>query len=290
MKLALWLLPLSALIATPPPPNSTPLPDPHELKQRALANMKKSEKDRENYSCIVRSHETEFNADGSEKRNRSRLEERFYVNGMEINHVLARDGKDLSGNDAKKEQERVDHQVMKYSDRQQVEKAKAQDEKEVDMFLRAQRFTNGRREIRDGRSTVVYDLTGDPGFHPKNIEERFANALTGRVWIDEDSGTPVEVQAETRRDIKMGAGLIATLHKGFQLHLVQQREPDGVWITKSVYGTGDARAALFFHPRFRFQEELDKCHLFSVDTKETVGQPGAVPPRDASPSQHGVSR
>jgi hypothetical protein len=251
----------------------SPLPDPRELKQRAIANMRKSEKDLENYSCMVRVQEFDLNADGSVKRQRQRVEERFYVNGVEINHAQSRDGKPLSGGDAKKEQERVDKQVKKYSDRANVAKEQAQDEKQVDTFLRALSFFNGRRERRDSRSVVVYDLAGDPNFHPHRLEERFAQALTGRIWMDEESGTPQEVQIETVRDVKIGAGLLANVHKGFRAHLIQQRQPDGVWLTKMVEGSGDMKAALFLHPRFRFREDLEKCHLFSVDTQQKIQAP-----------------
>lgn len=78
---------------------------------------------------------------------------------------------------------------------------------------------------------------------------------------------------QTDHDVKIAGGLIATVHKGFQLHILQQRETGNVWLTKSVDGSGDARAALFMHPRFQFKEELSGCRLFSVDTNETVRNP-----------------
>ncbi|MBV9564335.1 MAG: hypothetical protein JOY90_28425, partial [Bradyrhizobium sp.] len=67
--------------------------------------------------------------------------------------------------------------------------------------------------------------------------------------------------------------LLANLHKGFWLHLAQQRQPDGVWLTQEIQGSGDARAALFVHARFRFEEELEKCHLFSVTTQQSTVNP-----------------
>jgi hypothetical protein len=245
-----------------------PLPDPAQLKQRAIANMRKSEEALERYSCVVREQSDELDGDGKVKKHQSRRMERFFVHGMQIDHVLARDGKELNGVDAKKEQERVDKEVKKYSNPREVSKRQDRAERQVDMFLRAQRLANGRREMRDGRSTVVYDLTGDPNFHPKSLEERFAQAVTGRLWMDEGAGTPVELRIETQKDVKIGGGLLANLHKGFMLHLTQQRQPEGVWLTKSVDGNGDVRAGLFFHPRFRFKEELDSCRLFSVDSKD----------------------
>lgn len=252
---------------------SQDLPDPQQMKARALANMKKSEDALENYSCIVREQADELNSDGSIKHHHSKEEEQFYVNGVEINHTLSKDGKPLTGAAARKEQERVDKEVKKYTDARQVQKTEAEEEKQANLFLQAVRFENGRRETRDGRSAIVYDLSGDPQFHPRNIEGRFAQALTGTIWLDEETGTPVEMRVHTDRDVKIGGGLLANVHKGFRFYLLQQREPDGVWILKSVTGNGDARAALFLHPRFRFRQDLDRCHLFTVKTKETMGHP-----------------
>jgi hypothetical protein len=250
-----------------------PLPDPEQLKQRAIASDKQMEKTLERYECLVNSKVDELNPNGAVKKHKSERREQFFVNGQMIEHTLARDGVELTGNDAKKEQQRVDKQVKKYSDPTQVRKAEAQDEKQAEMFIRAQRFKNGRRELRDGRTTVVYELSGDPNFHPKSIEERVAQAAAGRIWIDEQSGMPVEFQIHLDHDVKIGGGLLANLHKGFWIHTVQEREPDGVWITKVVEGRGDARAALFFHPRFQFKEIIQGCHLFNVETKESIAGP-----------------
>ena len=232
--------------------------------------MKKSLEALERYSCIVREQNDELDGDGKVKKHESRRLERFFVNGVQVNHVLARNGNELTGGDAKKEQDRVDNRVKKYSDPREVSKQQDRVEKQIDVFLRAQRFMNGHREALNGRNTLVYNLTGDPNFRPKSVEERFAQAVTGRLWVDEETGAPVELRIETTRDVKIGGGLLANLHKGFELHLTQQRQPEGVWLTKSVDGNGDVRAGLFFHPRFRFKEEVDSCRLFSVDSKDLL--------------------
>jgi hypothetical protein len=261
------------LLAVPLAARDLPLPDPQALRQRAIASAHKLRKDRENYSCTVREESYEINSDGSVKKEKTILEERFYVNGRPVDHVLARDGKALAGDDARKEQERTDKEVKKYTDVKKVEETDEQMERELTAFLAAVRFSNGHREERDGRSVVVYDLIGDPSFHPRKLEERFAQSLTGTIWMDEDSGVPRELRIETARDVKIAGGLAANLHKGFQLHLLQQREPDGVWLTKLAEGSGDMRAALFLRQRFRFREELDQCRLFSVNTQQNVRAP-----------------
>ena len=252
-----------------------PLPNEQVLKERLLKNLKKSEDELEKYSCLVRTNEDELNGDGSVKKRRTREQERFFVNGIQIDHVLSRDGKPLSAGDAKKEQDRVNYEVKKYSKPKEVEKRQAEQQKQVEMFLRALRFTNERREMRDGRSTIVFDLIGDPSFHARSIEEKFAVAMTGRVSVDEDTGNVDEVRAYTDRDVKIGGGLLATIHKGFRVTLIQQRQPDGVWLAKTIEGSGDARAALFLHPRFRFREDIQNCHLFSVETQQSIKAPAS---------------
>ena len=271
MRLLIPLLLLSALCLGA----DTPLPNPQQLKQRLLANLKKSEQDLEKYSCMVHSETDELNANGSTKKRKTAEQERFFVNGVEVDHLLGRDGKPLSSAEAKKEQDRVNYEVKKYSKPKEVEKRQAEDEKQIDMFLRALKFANERREVRDGRSTIVFDLQGDPSYHAKTLEERFAVAMTGRVWVDEETGNVDEVETHTDRDVKIAGGLLASVHKGFRVVLIQQRQPDGVWLAKAVEGTGDARAALFMHPRFRFRQDIDKCHLFSVDTQQSIKGPDA---------------
>ena len=257
-----------------------PVPDGRQIKQNVLKSLKQSEKALENYSCLVHQQSEELNSNGSVSKHRSSTTEQFFVNGIEISHTLAKDGKDLAGNDAKKEQARVDKEVQKYSDRQTAERAQSHDEKQADMFLRALRLSKGRRTQIDGRNTLVYDLAGDPDFRPRKLEERFAEALIGRIWIDEETATLVELKLTTTHDLKIGGGLLVNLHKGFWLHIKQQRQPDGAWITKEVEGSGDARAALFVHARFRFREDLDKCHLFSVTTQERIENSSSPKPED----------
>ena len=246
-----------------------PIPSGAELKVRALASMRKAQQALERYSCTVHGYFDELNDDGSVKKHSARRSERFFVNGVQIDHVLARNGKDLTGADARKEQEKTDKDVRKYSDRAEADKKLDSKERETEMFLRAQRLSNGRRESRWGRDTIAFDLSGDPDFHPRKLEERLAQAMSGRIWIDEESGTPVELQIRTDRDVKIGGGFVASLRKGFELKLIEHRQADGTWLEQSAEGNGDARAALFLHPRFRFREDVDSCHLYSVDARDS---------------------
>lgn len=250
--------------------STAPLPDAAQLRQRALTNMRNAAAALERYSCTVESRQMLLDDKGRVKKTESETVERFFVHGVQVNHRLAKNGKELSKGDAEKEQRRVDKEVRKYSQPEEAQKVQDKREKQFEMFLRAQKLTDGRRETRGSRPTLVYILTGDDKFRPKSLEERFAQAVGGRIWIDEESGAPVEVAIETTRDVKIGGGMLANLHKGFTLHLTRTRQPDGLWMNKVVEGNADLRAGLFFHPRVRFSEEISACRLFSVDSKDVL--------------------
>jgi hypothetical protein len=68
---------------------------------------------------------------------------------------------------------------------------------------------------------------------------------------------------------------VASLHKGFWLHIHSTPQPDGVWLNDLAEGAGDARAALFFHPYFRFRETTGDCHLYNA-TAQQAGQATVV--------------
>jgi hypothetical protein len=260
----------------PPGSGQAALPNPEQLKQRVIANEKKSATQKEKYLCDVAEESAQLNADGSVKQQESKTYERFFVHGREIDRLLAKNGKPLSAAEERKEQERAAEKIKKYSDPHQIEKAEDRMQKQIDMALEALRYSDGRRDLRNGRNTISYALSGDPKFHPGNLEQRFAKALLGRISVDEETGELVELRVHTAEDVKIAGGLLANLHKGFELHIQQNRQPDGIWLINQVEGRGDARAGLFFHPRFRFKQNVSHCRLYTVDA--TSGNTRPVEP------------
>lgn len=252
-------------------PSNKPLPDPRQMKDRVLETERKSAKEKERYLCEVQTETDELDGSGKLKKHTTEESEQFYVNGQEIDHTLSKDGKPLNGDAAKKEQDRVNKQVRKYSDPKQVKKAQQEEDKQAELFLKALRYTNGRRDYRDGRAVVSYDLSGDPSFHPKSLEEKFAQALTGRISIDEESGELIDLRVSTDHDIKI-LGFVGTVKKGFQFHLTQKRQSDGVWIVDLVEGSGFGRA-LFLNRGVRFRASANHCRLYNVDATSTTGAP-----------------
>lgn len=252
---------------------NTPLPDAHQLIDRALADEDRTFLQRENYICQLHAQRDELDPHGNVKKQHLEYFEEFYVNGHQIDRALSKDGQPLSADDAHKEQERVDKEVKKYSDPSERQKEKSEDQKRVDSVLRMMQFQNERRELVDGRNTILFDISGNLSASPKDLSDRFVQAMQGTLRLDEATGQIIDLNIRSMKDVKIAGGLVASLHKGFWLHLHQSEHKDGVWLPDLAEGSGDARAALFLHPYFRFHETQGDCHLYGVSTTQTIKSP-----------------
>ncbi|MFP5206274.1 MAG: hypothetical protein ACLGSH_13030 [Acidobacteriota bacterium] len=268
LPLAVWCLCGAAFAAAQTPPLDAPLPNPTELLQRALANEKKLAAEQERYECRVTSDVTQTDKNGRVKKNTTEVDEQFYVNGVPISRTLSKNGKDLSPDEEKKENQRVMKETVKYSNQAAAQKETDQQNQQIEDFLEAMMLANGHRRIENGRSVLDYDIVPNPRFHPRNLNQHFATVMQGTVSIDEQSGEMLDLNIKSVADLKVGGGLLANLHKGFWVHIHNHREPDGVWLTDLAEGSGDLRAALFFHPYFRFRETTGDCHLYTATARQ----------------------
>jgi hypothetical protein len=257
-------------VAAQSPPASTSLPDPRALLERAIANQRKLADVRERYSCRVENQSTELDSHGKVKKTENTVSERFFVNGIPIEHTLSKDGKDLSPEELKKEDDRVMKETLKYSNQSNATREIGRSDQGVEDFLSAMILTNGRRQIENGRGVLYYDIVPNPGFQARNLAQRFATVIQGTGSIDEQTGNLIDVNLKSVADLKIGGGLLADLHKGFWIHIHDHAEADGVWLTDLAEGSGDVRAALFFHPYFRFKQSTGGCHLYNA-TATQVG-------------------
>jgi hypothetical protein len=248
-----------------------PLPNPTELMQRALDNEKKLAAEQERYECRVSDESAELDGKGKVKKTETEVKDQFFVNGIAIERTLQKDGKDLTPDQTKKEDERVMKQTMKYSNQATAKKETDKGNQQMMDILQAMMLTGGRRDMANGRSVLFYNIVPNPRFQAKNMEQRFAQVMTGTMSVDEQTGELIDLNIKSVKDLKIAGGILANLHKGFWLHVHDQPQPDGVWMTDLAEGSGDARAALFFHPYFRFKETTGDCHLYSTSATQ-VGQ------------------
>src|SRR5262249_14918116 len=137
----------------------------------------------------------------------------FWLNGVEVHKLTRKDNRDLTPDELKKEDERVDKEVAKAKERKNKAEAKGQEtdsngheEITVSRFLMLGSFTNPRRIQLDGRDTIVVDYTGDPKAKTHNRAEDFVRNLAGTIWIDEQDRSITRLEGHFLNSFKIGAG------------------------------------------------------------------------------------
>jgi hypothetical protein len=250
------------------------LPNASDILSRALANERKLSAERERYECRVTDQVIETDSRGNTKKSITEVKDQFFVNGIDIERTLQKNGKDLTPEETRKEDERVMKETLKYSNQATAKKEEDKQTQELEDFMAAMMLGNGHRERMNGRSVLFYDIMPNPRFAAKNVNQRLAQVMQGKISIDEQTGELIEVNVRSVADLKIGGGLVANVHKGLWLHIHDHPESDGVWLTDLAEGSGDAREALFLHPYIRFKEVTDRCRLYTA----TAVQVGPVQP------------
>ena len=235
---------------TPTPPQAipsdateAPLPDIHTLIDRVHAHAIALEDLRKKYICTVTQTADEFSSNGSKKTHTDEYQA-FYVGNNEIFQHIARDGKPLSSDDAKKEQERVDKLVAKFKahdnkpDKDQVVLSSTG-------LLKMATFTNPRRETIDGRPTIVFDYRGNPNAKADNLGEEVMRRLTGTLWVDEREDAIVRFYGTLDENFHVGGGLLVNIKKGSWFNFTFEHVNGEIWFPAQTTGHVDGRFLLF---------------------------------------------
>lgn len=248
-----------------------PLPNFDELFKQVEAHSKVSQKAIRNY--IFRSVNTQQDLDshGALKKSTTEERENFWVNGVYISRLLARDGKPISGDELKKENERIDQRIAEAKQRA-AEKAAGQQPKKkgntytltFELLQRLGTFSNLRRVQLHGRDTIAIDYAGNPNAKTGNMLEGLVHDADGTLWFDEQDHAWARVECRVVNDFKVGGGLLADVHKGATFYEEWTKVDDEVWLPASFSGRGSARIALFFNHSGAIEEHESDYRKFKA--------------------------
>lgn len=230
-----------------------PLPDTAELMHAVEANERVSEAIRKDY--LYRSVQTEEHNDGhgKVKKTETREYDIFWVEGVPVERLTKKDGKDLDANEQKKENERIDKEVAAAKERKAKADQKGKEttprgdeEITASRMLELGRFTNARRVQMNGRDTIAIDFAGDPKVKTRSRFEDVVKDLVGTLWVDEKDRQLVKVEGHFLNAFKIGGGLLVNIQQGTSFHADWTKVNDEVWLPAMIEGRGEARALLLF--------------------------------------------
>jgi len=263
-----------------------PLPDVAKLLLDIDRNQKTVDEIIKQYTCHLTEEEEKTDSSGQVTSRSVKEYDIFYVGDDEVRHLLAKDGKPLEGDEKKKEDDRFskdfDEKKKKKAalDNDPKKQAKQDEEEQAQIsdFLRAERFTNPRRELFRGQEVIVFDFGPNPDYKPKNLAENIVQKLGGVLWVDEQARDVARLEARFNDNVKIGGGILASLSKGSNLVFEQTMVNNEVWLPS--YSEVHAAARVVF---FKVKEnEIDRYSdykKFSSEVKLGVSTPVETNPK-----------
>jgi hypothetical protein len=215
----------------------SPLPDMKDLLLELTRNQKAIEELQKQYTCHLTTEEMKTDSKGRTISRTTKEFEVFNIAGVELQHLIAKEGQPLSGDEKQKEDEKFNKEfarlTKKEADPNQAKKAAKQEAKEeaqISDFLRVIRFGNARRERFRGQEVIAIDFGPNPDYKPKKALENVIHRLSGVVWIDEQARDVARLEAHFTDSAKVGAGLVGSVEKGSSFVFEQAKVNNEVWL------------------------------------------------------------
>jgi cellobiose-specific phosphotransferase system component IIA len=248
-----------------------PLPDASTLLHEVEARQKHLDEMRENYTFRSVQTTRELDSKGNVKKVETEEHEVFFVNGHEIEKLTRRDGKDLTPDQARKEQDRVNKEVVKVS--QPGYKDNDKDDITVARLLQIVSFSKPRRLQLNGRDTVAFDFAGDEHAKSHGRDEDALKKVSGTIWIDAVDHEVSRMSATLDENYHVGFGLLASVAKGSNIVFDQALIHNEAWLPTAVAMHLQARALLVAGFRADIDIRYDQYRKFQTDAFQ---QPGAA--------------
>src|SRR6195256_974655 len=208
-----------------PKKSQVQLPDLKALFKEIDENQKAIDKLRENYAGTRSEEESEYDKTGKISKRELHEYSFFYLRGHEVSTLVKKDGKPLSEEEQKKENEKVQKEIQDIQKRDAKKEAVG-----IETFLRACQFVNPRRERFRGQDVLVFDFEPNPDFKPHKLAEKVVHELAGVIWIDEKTRDVARLEAYFVGDFRFGGGVIANLQKGTSFVFEQAYINNEVWL------------------------------------------------------------
>jgi hypothetical protein len=254
------------------PGEQTAIPDAATMLREVEAHQKQLDKMRENYTFRAVQTTRQLDSSGNTKKIETEEHEVFFVNGHRVEKLVRKDGKDLTPDQARKEQDRVNKEVVKIS-QPGYSNTEDKDDITVSRLLQIVSFSRPRRVSLNGRDTIAFDFAGDQHAKTHGRNEDALKKVSGTVWIDEADREVSRMSATLDENYHVGFGLLASVAKGSNVVFDQALIRNEAWLPTAITLHLQARALLVAGIRADVNIHFDQYKKFQTDAEQ---QPGAT--------------
>jgi hypothetical protein len=255
--------------------------DPYDLVRHSIAQDQLDWVRMKDYTWQASGVEKRLDSHGKVESTKREVWETLMLDGQPYRRTVERDGKPLSADEQRKEQEKLDKETRKLSSESDADKQRRMQDAEK----RRRREFAFLSEIPDlfdlkfeGESTIdgrpVWIVSGvpRPGAKAKSSDAKMLLKVRGRMWIDKATYQWARVEAETTDTISWGL-FLARLSPGAKMVFEQAEVNSEAWFPKRLVMSGSGRIGLIKRLAQNTEIEWSNYRKFSVNSK-VVTDPG----------------
>jgi hypothetical protein len=279
-----------------PKKSQVQLPDLKALFKEVDDNQKAIDKIKENYAGTRAEEETEYDKTGKITKHETHEYSFFYLDGDEISTLTKKDGKPLSDEEQKKENEKTQKSIEDIQKNKAKKDAKEEKQKEegkdkdkededvgIETFLRAAQFVNPRRERFRGQDVLVFDFEPNPEFKPHKLAEKVVHELAGVIWVDEKAHDVARLEAYFVGDFRFAGGVVANLQKGTSFVFEQAYTNNEVWLPTYEEAHVGVRVLMVKAFKVNAVTRYSDYKRFNVESVGSIGKPKDVADSSSQP-------
>lgn len=226
------------------------------------------------YTYLIRDQDKELDKNGKVKKTESTVEEVLHLYGEPYTRLIEKDGKKLSGKEARNEEEKLakftakrEHETDQQREKRiaEREKRRAKEREFLKEVVDAYDLRLIGEEKVDGHDAYVIGAEPRPGYHAKAGDAKYFSKIRGKIWIDKSEYQWVKVEAETIDTISFGLVLFR-LYKGAHLEFEQARVNDEIWLPKRVHVEAAGRVGLVVRGGIESDSRFENYRKFQTDS------------------------
>jgi hypothetical protein len=276
------------LASLPAAGQERPLPEPGPFLEEVKRRLQTDEERQNGYAYVETRRRLQLAESGEVQRESVRVFESYpgLPGERRWRRLISRDGTRVSDEVLQqRDRERQDHaqqyarELASHPDPERAAAGLATDPKlarRTALIEDAFRVFDMRmrgRELLDGHVVIAFDLVPRPDAKPRTREGKMMRNFTARAWISESDRELVRLEAEAKKDVTIGLGFLARIHRGGRAEFHRVKVNDEIWLPARAGYIGSARLLLFKVLRQSEVTEYSDYRKFTVTTNATYSRP-----------------
>lgn len=254
--------------------------DPRAIMEKSLQRDQRDDELARQYAYLETSVEQEWK-DGKPSKQESQTHEIMSLYGEPYRRLVAKDGKPLTPEAARKEQAKIDKLAA-----ERAKETPAQTERRIAKYTAERRrqraflleipkafsFQLAGESKIGGRAAWMIDATPLPGYQPRDSRAKMLGKFKGRFFVSKEDFTLLRLEAEAIDTVSFGL-VLARLDRGAKFTLEKTKVNNELWMPMRIKVDFDARLALFKKLRVDLQIDYSGFRKFQSESRLVSVEP-----------------